>query len=115
MEEERLLRRAIEESKAMAGGGSQSQGPDVDNMTYEQLMDLGEKTGNVSKGCTQAQINSIKALTWVPGKSKSDECLICMEKFKRGDKFKKTRCGHEYHAECLDKWLANEKRCPVSN
>jgi hypothetical protein len=24
-------------------------------------------------------------------------------------------CGHEYHDECINKWLEDEKRCPVCN
>jgi hypothetical protein len=33
------------------------QNPDVDNMSYEQLLEMGEKAGAVSKGLTKAQIN----------------------------------------------------------
>lgn len=51
MEEERLLQAALEESKQMASDPSQ---PDVDNMTYEQLMELQERTGHVSRGLTKA-------------------------------------------------------------
>jgi len=43
-EEERLLQRAIEESKQA--------NPNPDNMTYEQLLELGDKLGTVSKGLT---------------------------------------------------------------
>ena len=35
LEEERLLRHAIEESKQMASGVTDPNSPDVDNMTYE--------------------------------------------------------------------------------
>lgn len=45
-EEERALQRAIEESR--------SQGPpNPDNMSYEQLMELGDRVGKVSKGLTK--------------------------------------------------------------
>lgn len=47
-EEERLLQRAIEESK---GDGDPSN-PNTDNMTYEQLLELEDKNGKVSKGLT---------------------------------------------------------------
>lgn len=46
-EEERLLQRAIEESKQSDGN------PNPDNMTYEQLLELGDKLGKVSKGLTK--------------------------------------------------------------
>lgn len=43
-EEERLIKRAIEESKEMANDPTN---PDVDNMTYEQLLEMGENAGKV--------------------------------------------------------------------
>jgi hypothetical protein len=50
IEEERLLLRVIEESKEEAVFNLDPTSPDVDNMTYEQLMELGENAGKVSKG-----------------------------------------------------------------
>lgn len=44
-EEQRLLQRAIEESKQDANVE-----PDPDTMTYEQLLELEENNGKVSKG-----------------------------------------------------------------
>jgi hypothetical protein len=52
-EEERLLRRVIEESKDEANSNLDPTSPDVDNMTYEQLMELGENAGKVSRGLSQ--------------------------------------------------------------
>ena len=49
-DEERLLLRVIEESKEEAVFNLDPTSPDVDNMTYEQLMELGENAGKVSKG-----------------------------------------------------------------
>ena len=76
-------------------------------------MEMGEKAGKVSKGCTPDQIRRIKAQFWSTGQTKTEECLICMEEFKTGKKFKRLQCGHEYDSACIDKWLATEKRCPV--
>jgi len=52
MEEERLLQRAIEESKNSAPHDPNN--PNTDNMTYEQLLELEEKNGKVNKGLTAA-------------------------------------------------------------
>jgi len=52
-EEQRLLQRAIEESKQDADPNN----PNVDSMTYEQLMELEEANGKVSKGLKSYQIN----------------------------------------------------------
>ena len=51
MEEERLLQAALEESKQLANDPNQ---PDVDNITYDQLMELQERTGHVSRGLKKA-------------------------------------------------------------
>ncbi len=47
-EEERLFQRAMEESKQDADPDN----PNTDNMTYEQLLELEDKNGKVSKGLT---------------------------------------------------------------
>ena len=99
----------------MANGVHDPNNPDVDNMTYEQLMELGENAGKVNKGCTRQQINSIRAFYWSKGKTKTTECMICMDKFQDYQKVKSLKCGHEYCQECIDKWLMTEKRCPVCN
>ena len=114
-EEERLLQRAIEESKNDAGAMADPNNPDVDRMTYEQLMEMQENAGHVNRGYTKDQINSLQSRMWYRGRTKEDSCLICMENFSAGKKVKTLRCGHEYDADCIDTWLDKEKRCPVCN
>ena len=68
-EEERLLQRALEESKNDA---QDPDNPDVDRMTYEQLMELGENAGQVSRGYTTQEINRIPAKRWYQGLTQSE-------------------------------------------
>ncbi|XP_050236922.1 RING-H2 finger protein ATL66-like [Mercurialis annua] len=43
-----------------------------------------------------------------------DECVICLEDFKEGDKCKiLTRCNHIYHKACVDRWIVNDAHCPI--
>ena len=49
-EEERLLQQAIEASR---GEANDPNNPDPDRMTYEQLMELEDRNGKVSKGLTE--------------------------------------------------------------
>ena len=100
-EEDRMLQMALEESKN-DNAFSDPTAPDVDNMTYEQLLELGDNAGKVSKGLTTLQKSKIRSLAYLEGRTTSDTCTICMEKFKTAVKFKKLPCGHEYHAECID-------------
>ena len=39
-------------------------------MTYEQLLDLGDRLGSVSKGLTKEQISKIPSKMWRPGVTK---------------------------------------------
>ena len=109
-EEDRLLQRAIEESKNDAQDPNH---PDVDRMTYEQLMELGDNAGQVSRGYSQAEISSMQKNVWYRGRTKESSCLICMEDFSNGELVKILPCGHEYKAKCIDEWLKKEKRCPI--
>ena len=67
--EEMMFQRAIEESKREAD----PQNPNIDDMTYEELLQLEEANGGaVSKGLKPSQIIKIPFKTW---KSKADTKL----------------------------------------
>lgn len=81
-EEERLLQRALEESKADAPNDPNN--PNTDNMTYEQLIELEEANGKVSKGLKPVEISRIPEKTWMRKTDTSDEsCSICFDNFER--------------------------------
>ena len=61
-------------------------------MTYEQLIELGENAGKVSRGLTEFQINKIKSFSWKKSATSADTCTICMDKFTLGVRFKKLLC-----------------------
>lgn len=45
---------------------------------------------------------------------KESECSICLGVFQNEEKIKMlTRCGHAYHAECVDMWLRTRSSCPL--
>ena len=116
-EEERMLQRAIEESKADMDNDPNN--PNPDNMTYEQMLALEDRNGKVSKGLKLSEIKKIKEKIWrrkTDTTKKEETCSICFEKYKLNDKVKELKnCQHSYHSSCIDKWLKNEKRCPVCN
>jgi hypothetical protein len=98
-EEEELLRRAIEESKQ----------DNPENMTYEQMLELEERNGKVSKGLPADKIRKLKTKYFFTDRHDGDkQCGICLEDFKNSEKMKQTGvCNHPFHDKCLDKWLEN--------
>ncbi|KAB2606902.1 hypothetical protein D8674_006619 [Pyrus ussuriensis x Pyrus communis] len=42
-----------------------------------------------------------------------DDCVICMEEFDEGDKCRVLKCKHNFHQECIEKWLATASKCPL--
>ncbi len=74
---------------------------------------MADNAGKVSMGLPKQKIEQIRALMWIEGRTSTDSCTICMEKYTIGVKYKKLACKHEYHGECLDQWLKNSKKCPV--
>ena len=52
--------------------------PDPDKMTYEQLLELEEKVGNVNKGLNEEKIKKIPFITFKKGIYQDcDKCIIC--------------------------------------
>tara|TARA_A100001015_G_scaffold278258_1_gene338287 strand:+ start:798 stop:1244 length:447 start_codon:yes stop_codon:yes gene_type:complete len=43
----------------------------------------------------------------------SDECSICLDKFKKDDKIIKLNCNHTYHFQCISQWFKQDITCPI--
>nr|DAD22087.1 TPA_asm: hypothetical protein HUJ06_023550 [Nelumbo nucifera] len=37
-------------------------------------------------------------------------CAICQEEFEDGNEVRITECGHNYHLNCICRWLVSEKQ-----
>ncbi|KAJ4724244.1 E3 ubiquitin ligase BIG BROTHER-like protein [Melia azedarach] len=91
---------------------------DPDNMTYEELLELGETVGTQSRGLSQDLIALLPISKYKCGffgrkKSKHDRCVICQMEYKRGDRRITLPCTHVYHAGCGTRWLSINKACPI--
>ena len=60
--------------------------PNVDNMSYEELLALEERMGNVSKGLTKEQIDKLPNEKFIKKKFTDDKCIICQYEFKSYEK-----------------------------
>ncbi|KAG6407835.1 hypothetical protein SASPL_130834 [Salvia splendens] len=84
---------------------------DVDDMSYEELLKLGDKIGYVGTGLQEAEIsNCLKKFKHI---NKDWECSICQEKCKVDDEIGMLECGHHHHVECIKQWLLQKNACPV--
>ncbi len=46
------------------------------------------------------------------GAVRENECPICLNEFKKGDKLKKLPCGHLFHQTCISEWFQRKMICP---
>ncbi|KAG6768102.1 hypothetical protein NC652_018872 [Populus alba x Populus x berolinensis] len=91
---------------------------DVDNMSYEQLLALEEQMGNVSTGLSEdaivATLKHWKYQAVVDGSDSEDEpCCICQEAYAHEDDLGKLKCGHDFHFNCIKRWLVEKNNCPI--
>ncbi|XVE80060.1 hypothetical protein DITRI_Ditri14bG0109000 [Diplodiscus trichospermus] len=99
---------------------------DIEDMSYEELLALGERIGNVNTGLSDEIILSkLKTRTYstfatdinleemAPIDQEPDSCIICQEDYRNQETIGTLDCGHEYHAGCLRKWLLVKNVCPI--
>ncbi|XP_024969587.1 E3 ubiquitin-protein ligase MBR1-like isoform X1 [Cynara cardunculus var. scolymus] len=93
---------------------------DIDSMSYEELLNLEERIGNVSTGLSEDSMSKcLKEKVYYccsdqDQNHEEDSCPICLEEYKNGDKVgRMEKCGHDYHVGCIKKWLLMKKLCPI--
>mmetsp|Transcript_2201 Transcript_2201/g.3750 ORF Transcript_2201/g.3750 Transcript_2201/m.3750 type:complete len:361 (+) Transcript_2201:51-1133(+) len=90
----------------------------------DELSDLPRSTLDLvpeaSRGAPPQTIESLETLAYNPAifgdtedKQYPGECAICLLPWASEDCIKKTGCAHTFHEECLSKWLAGARTCPV--
>merc|ERR1712146_373411 len=98
-------------------------------MSYEQILALGERLGQVkSRGASETDLSTLPSSKFVArrkkengddskGSNKSqtekEECCICLEEFKEGDDIKRLPSLHIFHSHEIDKWLRENNSCPI--
>ncbi|KAL3617914.1 hypothetical protein CASFOL_038235 [Castilleja foliolosa] len=91
---------------------------DVDNMSYEELLALEERIGNVCTGLTEENILSgLKQRIFVKSKVEdhveTEPCSICREEYNDNEVLGILECGHDFHKECIKQWLVQKNVCPI--
>ncbi|KAK2658020.1 hypothetical protein Ddye_011072 [Dipteronia dyeriana] len=90
---------------------------DIDNMTYEELLALGERIGHVSTGLSEDLISKCVTETIYCSSDQLQEegtCVICLDEYRNMDDVGTMKhCGHDYHVSCIKKWLSMKNMCPI--
>jgi hypothetical protein len=69
----------------------------------------------VARGCTREEIAQLPTLAYTRGVVPDEDatCSICIGEYVAGEVLRQIGCGHHFHLECLDPWLATSKVCPL--
>lgn len=88
---------------------------DPDELSYEELIALGEVVGTESRGLSADTIASLPSLNYKTQNTQdgNDSCVICRLDYEDGDTLTLLSCKHSYHSECIKNWLRINKVCPV--
>lgn len=98
---------------------------DIDNMSYEELLALEDRMGNVSTALPEEALSEcLKRNSYQPSPSdKAAEscnenmddikCSICQEEYVVEDELGSLRCEHKYHVVCIQQWLRLKNWCPI--
>ncbi|KAL5216541.1 hypothetical protein ABZP36_007942 [Zizania latifolia] len=92
---------------------------DIDGMSYEELLALGERIGTVSTGLSEDALSKcLNRSMYKPTTSGTHEqsdrkCSICQEEYSDGEEVGKMACKHYYHISCIQNWLMQKNWCPI--
>uniref|UniRef100_A0A2P2LWS6 Uncharacterized protein MANES_14G066700 n=1 Tax=Rhizophora mucronata TaxID=61149 RepID=A0A2P2LWS6_RHIMU len=87
----------------------------------QEMRGMGEDAASYYPGLyfTPAQREAIEALIQELPKFRlkavptdCSECPICLEEFHLGNEVRGLPCAHNFHVECIDKWLRLNVKCP---
>ncbi|XP_021718764.1 E3 ubiquitin ligase BIG BROTHER-related-like [Chenopodium quinoa] len=89
---------------------------DPDEMSYEELLALGEVVGEESRGLSAEEITSSLSSCvhkFVECKTTIDRCVICQIEYEEGEQLAALHCQHSFHKDCINHWLQIKKVCPI--
>ncbi|KAK4423261.1 E3 ubiquitin ligase BIG BROTHER-related [Sesamum alatum] len=89
---------------------------DPDELSYEELLALGDVVGTESRGLSADTIASLPSINYKSQgiqEGSNDSCVICRLDYEDGDTLTVLSCKHSYHSECINNWLQINKVCPV--
>eukprot|EP00922_Rhytidocystis_sp_ex-Travisia-forbesii_P056343 GHVS01083432.1.p1 GENE.GHVS01083432.1~~GHVS01083432.1.p1 ORF type:complete len:974 (+),score=68.15 GHVS01083432.1:144-3065(+) len=83
------------------------------SMDYDNLLELQERVGHISRGLSLDQLERLPEEGFNGTTGVSRECLICRMEYEAEDRLRRLPCWHAFHSRCIDKWLENRNTCPL--
>ncbi|KAL2472698.1 RING/U-box superfamily protein [Forsythia ovata] len=100
--------------------------PHLRFLPEDELLALGEQIGSVVTGLSEEAIQrNLKVGTSASSATCSNLevttcmeqeikfCVICQTDYEEQEKIGILDCGHEYHRDCIKKWLVMKNSCPI--
>lgn len=92
---------------------------DLDNMSYEEILELQEQIGDVRQTNWSHRAESVIAKRCTVATCKElenqghslDQCLICQHNFHPAERILLLPCGHMFHHGCSFEWLSRHDTC----
>ncbi|KAI3804837.1 hypothetical protein L1987_26677 [Smallanthus sonchifolius] len=88
------------------------------HLRFLPVHEQGEQFRNMDSGLSDDFIsNHVKTRIFASSTLAADEepnfCVICQMDFEDQEKIRVLDCRHEYHVECIKKWLTVKNNCPI--
>ncbi|XP_046900873.1 E3 ubiquitin-protein ligase RNF165-like isoform X2 [Hypomesus transpacificus] len=95
--------------------------------SYEELLQLEDRLGSVSRGAVQTTIERFtfphkykkrKPVEMKIGEEEEEtdvdeKCTICLSMLEDGEDVRRLPCMHLFHQGCVDQWLSSSRKCPI--
>ncbi|KAK1416353.1 hypothetical protein QVD17_32144 [Tagetes erecta] len=69
-------------------------------------------TNSSGSGLSEEEISKLLHVYTAQGKI-GDNCCICLCEYEKNEKMGSLECGHQYHEECIKRWLLSKNVCPM--
>ncbi|XP_068169515.1 uncharacterized protein si:ch211-59o9.10 [Antennarius striatus] len=82
---------------------------------YEALLEFEERQGAVvSRKLSRREIQRFPTKTFTSSAGAGNtQCQICFCDYTDGEKLRMLPCFHDYHVQCIDRWLKDNTTCPI--
>jgi len=77
---------------------------------YEMLLRLDDGIGQ--QGLKKEKIEALPTQR-ASTSDCSEQCVVCLENYTKGQVMRVLPCGHSFHRQCIDKWLERSTTCPI--